>query len=361
MGISRDITQRKKAEEALQASSERFRTVMDSLDALVYVADMESYEILFLNRVGQRIWGDASGKKCWNTIQTGQTGPCPFCTDDKLRDAAGKPTGILVWEFRNMVNGRWYECRDSAIEWTDGRLVRLEIATDITERKRAEEALCKVNEKLNLLSSITRHDILNQLTALAAYLDLSLYHVDNDTLRDFISKEQKIAAIIDREINFTRDYQNLGVQAPVWHNVRETIEPGGVFAPPRYVKIEVGFSDIEIFADPLLEKVFFNLIDNALRYRGGKMSAICFSALMAEKSLVIVCEDDGVGVPAEDKQHIFERGFGHHTGLGLFLSREILGITDITIADRDIREGCPVRDRPYRKGRTGFRGGNHTV
>jgi PAS domain S-box-containing protein len=360
MGISRDITQRKRTEEALQASSERFRTVMDSLDALVYVADMENYEILFLNKVGQRVWGDASGRKCWDTIQNGQAGPCPFCTNDKLLDAGGKPTGILVWEFRNTVNGRWYECRDRAIEWTDGRFVRLEIATDITERKRAEEALFRVNEKLNLLSSITRHDILNQLTALAAYLDLSLVHVDNETLRDFISKEQKIAAIIDREISFTRDYQDLGVRAPVWRNAGETIELAGSSLLPRSVKIEVGFSDIEVFADPLLEKVFFNLIDNALRYGGEGLSVIRFSARTEGTSLVISCEDDGVGVPEEDKKHIFERGFGHHTGLGLFLSREILGITDITIAETGTFGNGARFEITLPKGTYRFRGGNRT-
>lgn len=333
MGISRDITKRKRAEEAVQASNKRFRTVMNSLDALVYVADMKTYEILFMNQRGQRIWGGIAKKTCWETIQSGQTGPCPFCTNDRLVDADGKPTGVLVWELRNTVNGRWYECRDSAIEWTDGRLVRLEIATDITERKRAEEALSSVNKKLNLLSSITRHDILNQLTALASYLDLSLDYAENDTVRDFIIKEQQIASIIDREINFTRDYQDLGVTAPVWHDLAGTITLATRSLILGNVNVSVGFSDIEVFADPLLEKVFFNLIDNALRYGGETLSAVTFTSRDTDQGLVISCEDDGAGVPDGEKLHIFERGFGHHTGLGLFLSREILGITGITIAE----------------------------
>jgi len=126
------------------------------------------------------------------------------------------------------------------------------------------------------------------------------------------------------------------------------------------VKIDVGFSDIEIFADPLLEKVFFNLIDNALRYGGERLSIIRFFARTEGKSLVITCEDDGAGVPPEDKKHIFERGFGHHTGLGLFLSREILGITGITIAETGTFGTGARFEITVPEGMYQFRGGDRT-
>ncbi len=116
-------------------------TVLDSLDALVYVADMETHKLLFVNEYGRSIWGDIQGKTCWKALQTGQNGPCPFCTNDRLVDKFGAPTRVYVWEFQNTVNKRWYECRDLAIRWIDGRLVRLEIATDITDKKNAEEEL----------------------------------------------------------------------------------------------------------------------------------------------------------------------------------------------------------------------------
>jgi diguanylate cyclase (GGDEF)-like protein len=127
-------------------------TVLDSLDALVYVSDMETYELLFFNEYGKAIWGDAVGKICWQTLQSGQSGPCDFCTNDKLIDANGQPTGVYVWEFQNTVDGHWYQCRDQAIEWIDGRLVRMEIATDITERKQAEEELREAKERAEALA-----------------------------------------------------------------------------------------------------------------------------------------------------------------------------------------------------------------
>ena len=116
-------------------------TVLDSLDALIYVADMQTYEVLFVNEYGKSTWGDIQGKACWKVLQTGQDGPCPFCTNKLLLDEFGAPTKVHVWEFQNTVNKRWYQCRDQAIHWIDGHLVRLEIATDITDKKLADEEL----------------------------------------------------------------------------------------------------------------------------------------------------------------------------------------------------------------------------
>lgn len=148
------IARRTAAEDSLKESEERFRSIMDSFDSLVYVADMENYEVLFVNRYGQNFWGDIVGKACWKTLQTDQVGPCPFCSNDRLLDADGEPSGVYVWELQNTVTNEWYECRDQAIRWTDGRFVRMEIATKITERKKAEEALRRVNRALLTLSNV---------------------------------------------------------------------------------------------------------------------------------------------------------------------------------------------------------------
>jgi PAS domain S-box-containing protein len=171
LGISRDITERKRAEEVIKQSIERFRMVMDSIDALVYVADMKTYELLFINKYGKDIWGEIEGKVCWQTIQSGQKGPCPFCTNYRLVDDNGNPTGIYNWEFQNTVNGRWYDCRDSAIRWLDGRLVRMEIATDITGRKQIEEALRESEQKFRDLFENSRDGIVIADTKTQQFVD----------------------------------------------------------------------------------------------------------------------------------------------------------------------------------------------
>ena len=150
LALVRDITQRKKAEQETTKAHQRLLTVMDSIDSFIYVADMETYEVLFVNRFGKELFGDIVGRKCWQVLQQGQDGPCTFCTNDRLLDEKGQPTGVCKWEFKNTRNGRWYELHDSAFRWIDGRFVRMEIATDITERKKTEEELKANNIRLQL-------------------------------------------------------------------------------------------------------------------------------------------------------------------------------------------------------------------
>ena len=140
-GIVFDIEKQKRAEEALQASNERFLMVLNSLDATIYVSDLATDEILFVNkRMIENYGRDMTGEICWEVFR-GESGPCPHCTKDQLIDENNNPTGVCVWQDKNPITGKWFINYDRAIEWTDGRLVKLQIATDITERKRIEEEL----------------------------------------------------------------------------------------------------------------------------------------------------------------------------------------------------------------------------
>jgi signal transduction histidine kinase len=222
----------------------------------------------------------------------------------------------------------------SVSDTPDAYIIRL---LDITERKRAETALLMANKKLNLLTSITRHDILNQLTAVQGYLDLAREETGVPAVvSGFLEKAYRASERTVQMITFTREYQQIGVQAPVWHEIGALIASASGNITPGPVKVEnripPGFS---VYADPLVEKVFYNLLDNALRY-GEKITAITFSASEQGGALVILCEDDGAGIPADEKEKIFERGYGKNTGFGLFLSREILTITGIGIAEAGV-------------------------
>ena len=113
-------------------------SLFDGIDEPIYVSDPQSYEVLFANKALKSLFGEVIGRKCYEAFQ-GFTSPCPFCTNEKIfGENVGKS---YVWEFQNKHNKRWYRCIDKAIPWPDGRMVRYEIAIDITDRKEAEEAL----------------------------------------------------------------------------------------------------------------------------------------------------------------------------------------------------------------------------
>lgn len=117
----KDITDHIRAEKQLKESHETLLTVLDSIDASIYVADMETYEILFMNQHMKDDFGvDLTGKVCWKVFRN-ESGPCRFCTNDKLLDEAGEPAGLQMWDGQNPVTGRWYLNYDRAVKWLDGR------------------------------------------------------------------------------------------------------------------------------------------------------------------------------------------------------------------------------------------------
>lgn len=146
--IQSEINLRQDREQELRDSKVRFETVMDSLDALVYVADIETYELIYLNRYGREIWGEPDKRTCYNVLQNGMDRPCSFCTNSELADDEGNSKGVHVWEFKNTVDNNWYQCRDQLIRWPDGRKVRLEIATNITDLKNMENQLSELTRNL---------------------------------------------------------------------------------------------------------------------------------------------------------------------------------------------------------------------
>lgn len=195
------------------------------------------------------------------------------------------------------------------------------------------EELSVVRYKLSLLSSITRHDILNQITVVKSGLDII---EDNFTSDDpntpVLALIRSSVRNIKEQIGFTAVYEQMGVQQPVWHQVsaittktRDSLNIGSVI-------ILDTTRDLEVFADPMFGQVIYNLVDNALRH-GKSLRRICFSFETSGDQGVLIMADDGVGIAEEDKNKIFQRGFGKNTGLGLFLIQEILSFTHITIRE----------------------------
>jgi signal transduction histidine kinase len=207
------------------------------------------------------------------------------------------------------------------------------IFDDFTEKKRGEEALRQSNKKLNLLSSITRHDINNKLMALDGFIGLLHQKMSGSPDEILFSRITETSKQIAAMIRFTKEYEKIGINAPAWQDLKDLVNNAKKSATPGEVPLTNDLpAGTEVFADPLIVKVFFNLIDNALRH-GGKITMIRFTLEDRNRDRVVVCEDDGDGIRSELKEKIFERGFGKNTGFGLFISREILDITGLTIKE----------------------------
>ncbi len=204
---------------------------------------------------------------------------------------------------------------------------------ELGQRIAAEESLWTANRKLNLLSSITRHDILNQISVITGALEL--LPEEGCSSQYLIEIIQRSVANIHKQISFTRLYEQMGSHQPEWQRVDEMVMHAQEGISLHGIRIENTAGSVEIYADPMAGRAVFNLFENAVRH-GGEVSCITLDFRVDGSEGIVVISDDGYGVPAGEKEKIFERGYGTNTGLGLFLVREIFLITGITIKENGV-------------------------
>lgn len=188
------------AQTSLTFEFKSLETVLNSLDALVYVSDMQTYELLFVSQYGVKVWGQPEGRKCYQYLQSGQTAPCEFCTNRHLVDTNGEPTEVLVWEFQNTITQRWYQCRDQAIRWIDGRLVRLEIATDITDRKQFELQLAEAKTAAEIARA--QAEELARVDALTKVYNRRAFFEHMERLYGYIQRKPRSLCLVMLDIDY---------------------------------------------------------------------------------------------------------------------------------------------------------------
>jgi len=330
----RNITDKKVIQDAMQVSETRYRRLFETAQDGILILDEETGTIIDANKFILDMLGYPLeyfvGKHLWEL---------GFIKDKSIAQQA----------FTELKTKGYIRYEDLPLETKDGRIMNVEFISnaypvnslkiiqcnirDITARKRTEDALALTSRKLLILSTITRHDINNQLMSVNGFLELLHKKVPDPILDDYFSRISKASARITSMIRFTKEYEQIGVNAPAWQVIRTLVETASKEAPLGHVLVKNDLpAGTEVFADPLVVKVIYNLMDNAVRH-GEKITSIRFFVVDHDGDPIIVCEDDGEGVPVDEKEKIFERGFGKNTGLGLFISREILNITGITITE----------------------------
>ncbi|HXX54724.1 MAG TPA: PAS domain S-box protein [Methanoregula sp.] len=336
ISVVRDLSSRKARESALREVEDRYRLIMENANDAIFIHEISPSgpgNFIEVNDSACRLLGYSREELLRLGIPDIDVPEFMPNVPKVLAEILSKEMAVFETEFlRNDQNRFPVEVSARHIE-INGRPAILSIARDITDRKNAEKAIRLANRKLTLLSSITRHDILNQITALDGYLHLSEAGLENpEKTGEFIEKEKAVSETLKRQILFTRDYENLGVKSPEWQDVSRCFRVASSSLSLNGVALSLPPEKIEVYADPLFEKVCYNLVDNSLRYGGPALTRILLSSRTAGKECVLRYEDDGAGIAGSDMPRIFTRGFGKHTGLGLFLAREILATTGIAIA-----------------------------
>jgi len=354
--------QRRQALDALVRNEKDFESLVEYIPDAIYISDGERF--IYVNTAFVRMVGAVSSDQLTGMSIYDRIHPDYHALIHRrvhLIHVEGKPSGLKDLVYLK-TDGTPVDVESSAVPFQfHGQGAGLVILRDISIKKRAQEELRKLygelenrvagrtaelsqtqeayrkaNEKLNLLSSITRHDINNQITLLWGYLARLRKNLPDPASNEDLQKSITAAQNISSIIRFTKEYERIGVNAPVWQDLRILVDTAAAKVSPGTVRIKNDISSgTGIYADSLVIKVFYNLMDNAVRY-GGKITTIRFMVEECDGDHIVVCEDDGDGIAAADKERIFERGFGRNTGMGLFLAREILSITGIIICETGV-------------------------
>ncbi|CAB1059117.1 hypothetical protein D1BOALGB6SA_3875 [Olavius sp. associated proteobacterium Delta 1] len=356
--ISTNISERNRSRKALIDSHVRFLTVLDSIDADIYVADMDNYEILLINRHMRESFGEnLVGKTCYEVFRN-EAGPCGNCTNAQLVDSNGKPAGPCVWEGMNSITGQWYINYDRAIKWVDGRLVRLQIATDITRIKDLEKESLRIQaqlqqaqkmEAIGTLAGGIAHDFNNILSAVIGYTEIVLGDVAESSsqhrnLQEVLKAGNRARDLVNQILMFSRQTEKELKPVQINQIVIETLKLLRASLPTT-ITIEPNLrSNSAVLADPTqIHQVMMNLCTNAahaMREMGGLLKIELSDTdldgsiieqhpyLSAGTYIKLRVSDSGHGMEKKIADRIFDPFFttkerGEGTGMGLAV---VLGI-----------------------------------
>lgn len=326
---------RREAEIALARQFAQFKTIFDAMNAVVYVADMTTYEVLYMNQYAEAVFGtEWRETPCYKLFRGGQEEPCDLCTNEQLvRD--GQPREAITTESLNSRNGRWYQWTERAIEWTDGRMVRLQIAVDITDIKEMERL------KDEMISAVS-HEMRTPLTAMLGFTEFLLENeIDQPKMKGILQTIHKETERLNELIGNFLDMQRLKGQTgvgnlervPVADLLQQGVKLFTINKGMHRVTVECPSDLPPIRGDrEKLHQVMINLLSNACKY-SPPGSAVVVGASRSEDRVIITVKDEGIGIPAEMREKVFERFFRIDntdrrmvggTGLGLALVKDIV-------------------------------------
>jgi len=322
-------------EHELRESEEKYRAVVtSSLDGIVIIRDGV---IRFVNPKAAELLGggvaEFAGRPYLDYIHPEER---PTVGEIYRKRILGEPIPSVYETVLVNRNGDPVDVElNAGIIAFEGAAADLVYIRDIRERKRSQKALEQATKKLNLLNYVTFNDIRNLIFALAGYHQLveSEAGTAGSPVRPLLEREDDLLKRITESLKFAQTYQDLGLKTAKWQNVSQVFLMAISHLDFSKIRHSVTTGGLEVFADPLLEQVFQILADNTVVHsRTGTQVTLGFKP-EDDGSVTLFFEDNGAGIPDDSKQKIFSPDYQKNKSVGLFLAREILDITEITIGE----------------------------
>jgi PAS domain S-box-containing protein len=335
LGIVRDVTESRAAEDALRENEELLGAIVENIPDMIFVKDTTGL-IIRLNRAGEELLGysrsEMNGKSDYDFFPKEEADLFNAKDREVLRQMRIADIGRETIMTRNRGERILHTTKIPIPDKAGHPKYLLGISEDITDRVRFEEALHKATGKLNLLTRITFTDIQNAIFSLSGYLNLEKRIPADELTEGFRNKQTDIIRKIETSLRFAKNYQDLGIRPPAWQNVSRVFLMAISHIDLAGLHRNIQSDTLEIYADPLLEKVFLTLAENVLRH-AADVTEISLTWHETGEGLTLLFEDNGPGIPRNMKEAIFERYGEGGIGMNLFLSREILSITGISIRE----------------------------
>jgi len=330
------VHERKLSEQAMEESKERFHLIFQ-----------HSYDTIYLSAITPSgMFGTIVDANDAATVQTGYSGDelrQKTLVEISSRDLAQKSHMIMMELFTRgetrFETGQYRKDGSLVPVEISARLAKLRdktyiiaISRDVSQRKHDERALQIANQKLQLMNIVAWNDIQNKVMGLRSSVEQCREPVTDEKLKKFIDSENEVLQVIHRQLLYAREYRELGIHPPQWVNLPQILRMIVSSKGIEPVKFMTDIRDLELYCDPIIEKVFSHLIDNTQKH-GKKATEIHVTCSETADGLRIIYEDDGVGIPVEKKKDLFMQGIGASAGLSLFFVHDILEISDMTIRE----------------------------
>ncbi len=366
--VLRDInTELENKEQQIRLSNKMLISILDGTDALICVTDINTDEILFLNKYAKEFFNlkNILGRKYTEVFPVKPGNALEYYSITKIIEEDGSPKGVYSWEFKSLVHNRWFAASEQAMQWFDGRTVRIELAFDITNRKQAEIEMQIAREEAELASKAKSeflanmsHEIRTPLNAVLGFAELLKENlVGNEKYENYttgiLTSGKNLLSLINDILDLSK------IEAGKMELVFEPVNPYVIIADIKqifYIKTKEKNLEFNIYVDPKLPKsilmdetrlrqVLFNLVGNAVKFtsKGGiKVSAYSISkdSLGSSVDIIFEVEDSGIGITKNQTDLIFEefrqqegqstRKYGG-TGLGLAITKRLVEMMNGTI------------------------------